>query len=70
MASLPVKASPLSRTWHSFPATVEELRLAVQTVVPPGFRAKVTIVIDNGVVTADNITVELRLPQRPKETRF
>ena len=42
---------------------VAALVRALQPVIPRGFRAKVTIVLDNGVVRPENVTMELRKPQ-------
>jgi hypothetical protein len=41
----------------------KDIARALQPVIPAGFRAKVTITVENGVVEASSIAIELRSPQ-------
>jgi hypothetical protein len=40
-----------------------EIAKAVQRVVPPGFRGRLEIQVDRGVVLPENVSVQFRPPQ-------
>ncbi len=42
----------------------QEIAAALQRILPPGFRAKLTITVDRGVVRAQDVAIELRPQQQ------
>lgn len=44
-------------------STVEAILSALQPIIPPGFRGKITISVDNGTIRPDDVAVELRKAQ-------
>lgn len=47
-------------------ALCEKIARAVEAVVPPGFRAKVSLTVDSGTVLPHNVELTVRPPQ-PKD---
>ena len=42
----------------------QQIADAIQKVLPKGFRGRLAIVVDNGVVRAQDVAIELRPPQK------
>lgn len=51
---------PLSDLMAARDATISALTGALRTVFPKGFRAKVSFVVDDGMVPRDKIVIELK----------
>lgn len=60
----PPMATGLKALHEAREAAAAEIAAAIQRVVPPGFRAKITATVDNGVVRAHDVAIELRPCQR------
>lgn len=60
-----MSASPALEALHQArDAAAAAVARALQPIIPRGFRGKLTICIDAGVVRPENVTMELRPPQR------
>lgn len=62
----PAPVAPLTglRALHAArDAAAEEIARALRPAIPRGFRGKITVVIQEGVVRPEDVTLELRPPQ-------
>jgi len=41
-----------------------EIAAALQRILPPGFRGLITVYVDKGVIRAQDVSIELRPPQK------
>lgn len=48
-------------------SAAEEIARAIQRVLPTGFTGKFTVTASRGVVRPENVSVELRPPQRERD---
>lgn len=41
-----------------------EIAAALQRILPPGFRGRITVAVDNGNIRAQDVCIELRPPPK------
>lgn len=41
-----------------------EIAMALQRILPDGFRGRITVCVDKGLIRAQDVSIELRPPQK------
>lgn len=60
----PPRATGLKALHEARDTAAAEIAAAIQRVIPAGFRARIAVTVDNGVVQAEDVAIELRPRQR------
>lgn len=59
----PLVGSGLKALQDARDAAAREIADAIQRILPHGFRGRITVAVDNGVVRAHDVAIEMRPPQ-------